>query len=260
MAEQRQPRPEEPAGEEAAPRPGVPCKVPWGTGTAVALIVLHLLLQFGIGTALKARASELVAHLAGAGLAGAFAVLLVWAVVGTARHGDATVGRLLGFGGTTLGRAVACWRILAVGALAYVVVGVATLVAWRRFLGDGEHLPLQRILWSIGQVESPAVLTLAVVAAVVVAPVIEEVLFRSVLYLPLRDRWGVVPAALLVSLLFAVMHFYAPGVAVLVVLSFIFIALFERSGTLWAPILAHAAYNGGIILVVRLFGLGASPA
>jgi len=62
----------------------------------------------------------------------------------------------------------------------------------------------------------------------------------------------VLPAAVAVSVLFAAMHAYPWGTPMLFVLGLTFTALFESTGTLWAPILAHSLYNGIMVLLVRM--------
>jgi hypothetical protein len=90
--------------------------------------------------------------------------------------------------------------------------------------------------------------------AVVAAPVTEELIFRGVLYLPMRQRYGPVTASIVVSLIFAAIHGYLAGVAPLFVLALIFTWLLEKTGTLFWPILAHAVYNGTMVVIMLLLG------
>jgi uncharacterized protein len=99
---------------------------------------------------------------------------------------------------------------------------------------------------------------LAVIAAVILAPVAEELLFRGLLFTALVRRRGLHVAAIVSSLVFAVVHV---DVAVsqplaLVGLTIVGMALayaYQRSGSLLVPIAGHAAFNG-ITLVVALVG------
>ncbi|MCK4284303.1 MAG: CPBP family intramembrane metalloprotease, partial [Candidatus Brocadiae bacterium] len=148
----------------------------------------------------------------------------------------------------SLGELARAWKVLAVGTAAYVAVAAATFVVMDLLRFEWRW---QEVVDVVRTAESVWVLVLVCLLAVVIAPFVEEMVFRSVLYLPLRSRLGVVPAALIVSAAFAAVHGYARGTAQLAVLSLIFIALFERTGTLWAPIVAHGLYNGLTILVIR---------
>lgn len=90
---------------------------------------------------------------------------------------------------------------------------------------------------------------LAVVLAVVLAPVVEELVFRGALHQGLRHRMGFVPAALLSSAIFAVVHVEvvvsSPIFLVqLFLLGVLFAWLVERTGNLVAAVVAHLVFNG----------------
>jgi len=93
----------------------------------------------------------------------------------------------------------------------------------------------------------------SIVMAVVLAPFVEEVLFRSVLFAPIRkvSRFG---AYFVSTLLFAFLHisfflFFAPSVNLLLVMLLYVpagIALcwaYEKSGSVWTAIFLHALMN-----------------
>ena len=107
----------------------------------------------------------------------------------------------------------------------------------------GEHLP------AIGT-------ALTIVYAVVIAPVGEELFFRGVLFRSLRDRHGFWVGAVG----FGLIHFI-PGSAVdaallMIVMFFTGVALcflYERRGTIVAPLAAHITFNViGIVLILGL--------
>lgn len=74
----------------------------------------------------------------------------------------------------------------------------------------------------------------------IVAPFVEELLFRGFLYPAWASRWGWVRSALATSLLFAVMH---PNMYSQFMASIVFICLLRRTGSLRAPIIAHGVLN-----------------
>jgi membrane protease YdiL (CAAX protease family) len=80
--------------------------------------------------------------------------------------------------------------------------------------------------------------------AVVAAPLAEELIFRGCLYGILRQIGGRLLAIAVSSLLFALIHGHLPSLAGLMVLSVGLSLLYEKTGSLWAPILLHAAFNG----------------
>ncbi len=96
--------------------------------------------------------------------------------------------------------------------------------------------------------EQPATLWLIALSATVLAPLTEEFLFRGLMQSFLRGwlgRWGAVALA---ATLFMLVHpmFSWPAIFTLGILLGI---IYERSGTLMAPILVHVAFNGVTVLI-----------
>jgi uncharacterized protein len=111
----------------------------------------------------------------------------------------------------------------------------------------GEHLP------AIGT-------ALTIVYAIVIAPVGEELFFRGVLFRSLRDRHGFWVGAAGSAVGFGLIHFI-PGSAIdaallMIVMFFTGLALcfiYERRGTIVAPLAAHVTFNViGIVLILGL--------
>lgn len=88
-------------------------------------------------------------------------------------------------------------------------------------------------------------------AAVIFAPVVEEILFRGILF-PLLKRIGPGSVAYLASaLLFAVIHINLVTFVPLVFLGLVLAWLVEWTDNLLAPILAHAVFNlANFIMVI----------
>lgn len=74
----------------------------------------------------------------------------------------------------------------------------------------------------------------------IIAPIVEELLFRGLLYPAWASQWGWVRSALATSLLFAVLH---PNMYSQFMASILYICLLRRTGSLRAPIVAHSAFN-----------------
>ena len=86
-------------------------------------------------------------------------------------------------------------------------------------------------------------IALAAASAVLVAPLAEELLFRGLLYRLARRTWGAWPAAVVSSLVFGLIHgepWYLFG---LIGLGLILAYLYEATGSLLAPVIAHALHN-----------------
>lgn len=86
-------------------------------------------------------------------------------------------------------------------------------------------------------------LLLAFVSLVVLAPIVEEALFRGYLYGKLRSRMGVIASTLLVSACFGVLHLQANVGLDVFILSIAMCILRETTGSIWAGTLLHMTKN-----------------
>ena len=84
---------------------------------------------------------------------------------------------------------------------------------------------------------------LVVGMASVVAPVCEEWIFRGYLYGVVRMYAGPFWGMFVVSLLFAGIHLHLPAMPGLFVVGVVLTVVYERTGTLLAPIVVHAVFN-----------------
>ena len=132
-------------------------------------------------------------------------------------------------------------------------VGVVLTLLFQALFGEDVHTP-EQIAGDLGVWGSIG----AVILAVVVAPVTEELFFRGILFRTLRDRHGFWPGAILSALLFGTVH-YVPDQwqsSVLLQTTMVFTGLglawiYERRGSLVANIAAHTAFNViGIVLIL----------
>lgn len=92
----------------------------------------------------------------------------------------------------------------------------------------------------------------AFIAAAIVAPVAEELLFRGFLYRGLRDRWGIIAGAVVSSVLFALFHLVPGVIPAIILMGLVFAALYELTDSVWPPILLHGVYNGLAIVMAYL--------
>jgi membrane protease YdiL (CAAX protease family) len=101
---------------------------------------------------------------------------------------------------------------------------------------------------------SRAAIVGSLVASVIVAPIVEEIAFRGLLYGTLRRRWRPLPAALLTGLVFAAAHGYGIwGFASVLWSGFLWAWTYERTRSLLPGMLAHAANN--LTTSIALLGL-----
>lgn len=91
------------------------------------------------------------------------------------------------------------------------------------------------------------------ITAVVVAPLVEETVFRGFIYGVLKrytDGWF---AALCSAALFAVVHMHVGSFVPLFVLALGFCAAYERTGCLLVPMFMHAFFNGASTTLLWMF-------
>ncbi len=136
--------------------------------------------------------------------------------------------------------------------LLLVVNGVAWAVnAWMQsFWPDLEAQDAVRAFRDSGDTAARAAL---VIAAVVVAPLVEELVFRGFIYGVIKrftDAWF---AALCSALLFAVVHLHVGSLFPLAVLALLLCAAYELSGSLLVPMLMHALFNLTSLALLLLF-------
>jgi len=137
---------------------------------------------------------------------------------------------------------------VAVGAL---VVSVAALTLVK---GPIETHPL---LETVAQTRDPWVLAMVGVEAVLLAPVVEEFLYRGVLLTALVRAVGPIAALVVSSALFAVVHVPAEPQAVppLFFLGMALAYTAYRTRSLVAPVITHALFNG-LMVCGTLVGAG----
>ena len=135
-------------------------------------------------------------------------------------------------------------------------------------IGIGLLLEFVFDLFSTTPVEAPAQLPeglstggemLSIVLAIFVAPVVEELFFRGVVFRSIRDRHGFWIGAVVSAIVFGLVH-YVPAPwrdAALLQTAMVFTGLalawiYERRGTIVAPMAAHMAFNTiGIWIILR---------
>lgn len=87
-----------------------------------------------------------------------------------------------------------------------------------------------------------------VALAGLVAPFVEELAFRGLLYRWLRDRFGLWVGAGASALAFSVLHGIPALIPALAALGVVLAVVYERSGSLWPAIIVHAAYNTAVTI------------
>lgn len=136
-------------------------------------------------------------------------------------------------------------------AVALPLLVLANLISERLFRGF--ETPLNPAITEFAGARSLFVQLLLFSQAAVLAPLVEETLFRGVFFRALTPRAGRVGALLIASAVFALLHPQLPlGFLGIFVLGALFNALYALRGSLLPSIVAHAINNGAIFLMLTL--------
>ncbi len=88
----------------------------------------------------------------------------------------------------------------------------------------------------------------------VIGPICEEIFFRGFIYKFLRSKLGITSGILLTSVIFSFLHLTPVGFIPIFVLSIMLSYIYEKTGSLVAPITAHVLHNSMIsffMLILR---------
>lgn len=100
-----------------------------------------------------------------------------------------------------------------------------------------------------------------ILSAVIAAPFIEETFFRGFLFQGLRQGYGWKKAAVISSLLFAIMHFQLAALLPTFLMGLVFAVLYNRANSIWPGIILHFTLNAfGICMLIFTYRWSSLPA
>lgn len=94
-----------------------------------------------------------------------------------------------------------------------------------------------------------APLPLQIINVAIITPFVEEILFRGMIYGSLRKGMPKIAAAIIASVVFGVFHGNIVSMIYAAALSFIMIAVYEKTDSLFVTIAMHAALNGSSFIM-----------
>ncbi len=130
---------------------------------------------------------------------------------------------------------------------AIVIAGSAAVfgdvpTAQDQVVGDATSITFQDFIWLF-------------VLGAVAAPIVEEFIFRGLLYPLMRKRIKVVMAVILSALAFAALHFLPPLIPALLTMGVVLAIVVERYNSLYPAIVVHAL-NNGVALIALYVAIG----
>lgn len=97
--------------------------------------------------------------------------------------------------------------------------------------------------------DDPVILGLMGFAAMVAAPLCEEMVFRGYFYPVLKKFGGAWPAGICSALVFACAHGNLTALLPLFIFGGLLVFIYEKTGSLWAPIAVHFCFNSATVII-----------
>ena len=160
-----------------------------------------------------------------------FAIALVAVVVAVAPLGKAAL--------PALGLRPAHWKYAVFGAVGTLALSVAVSQFGIEPKGMKQVLEVVR---------EPRQLMISLLLFAVLAPLVEELVFRGLLYGWVAGRWGSLPALVVSSLAFAAAHFEPAHIVLVLPLGLLFGWLRRRTDSLLPSLFSHILNNGFALL------------
>lgn len=132
----------------------------------------------------------------------------------------------------------------------YLVTQGVNLFLLRDTLGDFETQDVVRIF---SETKDAGLKLALVFSTCLVAPVVEETLFRGYFYPVVKRYTDRSFSALFTSTVFAVVHMNVLSLAPLLALAVCFTVAYEVTGCLWVPIAMHAIFNTVNVVLILTF-------
>ncbi len=129
---------------------------------------------------------------------------------------------------------------------------------WSRLLGTLQSLgvinevPVQDLVKIFQDGGEPITITILVLFAVLLAPFVEEIIFRGCIYRFLKSKTTFIAAQVLSGIVFSIMHFNLMTFIPLVVIGIILARIYEKTGNLLVPMCFHAFFNGFSLLMLYI--------
>lgn len=139
-------------------------------------------------------------------------------------------------------------------ALLYAPAASYVLVLFLHFLLDRmglfqwieevTHAPAEQSIVSVLRHSSDIPLIIVICfSAAITAPLVEELMFRGYLYPIMKKYTGAWFALVTTSLLFGIIHVSLVPLIPLAIFGAVLVLLYEYTGSLWTPIVAHCIFN-----------------
>lgn len=102
-------------------------------------------------------------------------------------------------------------------------------------------------------VELVRITPMLIVVTSVIGPILEEIIFRKIIFGSLHKRFNFFISALISSVIFAAVHMDFIHILIYTAMGFVFAFLYAKTKTIIVPIFAHVAMNTIVVLMQTIF-------
>lgn len=125
-----------------------------------------------------------------------------------------------------------------------------------RWIEHVTHAPAEQSIVSVLRHSSDIpLITIICFSAAIAAPLVEELIFRGYLYPIMKKYTGAWFALITTSLLFGIIHVSLVPFIPLAIFGAMLVLLYEYTGTIWTPIIAHCIFNTATLINILYPGL-----
>ncbi|WML24138.1 type II CAAX endopeptidase family protein [Neobacillus sp. OS1-33] len=94
---------------------------------------------------------------------------------------------------------------------------------------------------------------LAIIVTSIIGPILEEIVFRKIIFGSLHNRYNFFISALISSVIFAAAHMEFQHILLYSAMGFTFAFLYVKTKSIFVPIFAHVAMNTLVVLVQSVY-------
>jgi uncharacterized protein len=134
---------------------------------------------------------------------------------------------------------------------------------WTKILAFSQSLGLidayepQELITLFAEGGRPITIGILVILAVVLAPIVEETIFRGCIYRFFKSQTTMLPAQIISGVLFAMMHLNLLSFVPLIIVGIFLARVYESSGNILVPMCFHALFNGFSLLMLLIMSQSA---
>lgn len=129
------------------------------------------------------------------------------------------------------------------------LIWLGVLTTMKKFSLIDDFSP-QELIETFSQGGDPLAILLLVVFAIVLAPIVEEIIFRGAIYRFMKSQTTPMIAQIISGFFFAILHGNLMSLLPLLTVGIILARLYERHGNILAPMCFHAYFNAFSVLLL----------